>query len=134
MKKLIATLLIFASAAAFATYDYHGNIFILTQHVQSGEYFVTQAPIIGCAGGTEDAELVQLTREYKVPSNLGCGKIFSDNINALSCASVDSSTSGNELVLDISNCSAKNDQSFVDGIEKVVKMNFSNLKSLRLKN
>lgn len=128
--KLIILIACLFSLNASATMDSNTNVFILSSHVQSGEYFIQKAPIIGCYGLPKGPNLLALTREYSVPSNLGCGGNFYDNINELICAKVlDSKESTDfstfsEITLDISKCSDKSEK-FTKAVRKLVKMSFA---------
>lgn len=130
MKKLVISLLCFFSVNAFATVDSNTNVFILVQHIQSGEYFVQKAPIIGCYGLAKGPELAQLTKPYIV-NNLGCGMDGVENINVLICASVVSAVEADDfstfkkITLDVSKCDEKNNKDFDEMVRKVVRMNFS---------
>lgn len=130
MKKLVISLVCFFSVSAFATVDSNTNVFILVQHIQSGEFFVQKAPIIGCYGPARGPELAQLTRPYMV-NNLGCGMDGVENINALVCASVlsaiesDDFSTFKQITLDISKCAEKNNKDFDEMVRKVVRMNFA---------
>lgn len=139
MKKLIfilsmflsITLSIAMSHSAFATVDSHAKVFLVVEDVQTNDFFVERAPIIACYGSANGPRLAQLTTEYKVNSNIGCGgKIFKDNINYLVCAKIKSSkesADGNslsELTLDISNCEAKENPQFITMLRTAVKLNF----------
>jgi hypothetical protein len=118
-----------------ATVDSNTTVFIVIQHVQSGEYYTEKAPIIGCWGIQKGPELAQLTKPYVV-SNLGCGMESRENINALTCAKVtnfvesDDSSTFKTITLDISGCEDKNNPDFILAIKKVVKLNFAT-KTLR---
>lgn len=135
---IFSALLTFSS---MATVDSNTTVYILAQHVQTGEYFVQQAPIVGCYGLPRGPQFVMLTREYVVPSNVGCGGSFNDNLNVLTCAKVvDSKESADyatysAITLDISKCEDKDNQDFINGIKKVIKMNFATnvVKEINLK-
>lgn len=134
MKKVsIALILILSSLNSFATIDANTSLFILGKDIQSEEYFVQKAPIIGCWGIAKGPELAQLTTPYEVNS-LGCGSISKENINALTCATIlnyvetDDFMGLKELTLDISKCDDKNNTDFINGVKKVVKLNFSSKK------
>lgn len=133
MKKMIlvaATALI--GLTAKATVDGHDKIFLVVKNIQSEEYFVERAPILGCYGLPKGPRLAAFTAEYKVPSNIGCGgQRFDDNINALTCASIvsmsetDDGMGLTEVVLDISKCADKGHADFTATIEKAAKANFA---------
>ena len=115
----------------FATIDAHDRVFLVVKDIQSGEFFVEGAPIIGCYGLIKGPQLIQFTMEYKVTSNIGCGgATFHDNINYLTCASIksyketDDYLSFSEITLDISKCEDKDDPKLVSTIETAVKLNF----------
>ncbi len=128
MKQIIFSFL-FISLNGFATVDFNSNIYILSKDVNSEEFFVQKAPIIGCAGLAKGAELVGMVAEYNAPSNVGCGNIISTNINELSCASIDYSVETEnydgfkEVQLDVSKCEDKNNPKFDAMVRKVVRMN-----------
>lgn len=128
MKAILLGVILFANSL-YATMDSNHAVYVLSEHVQSGEYFVQKAPVIGCYGVPKGPELMALTREFNVPSNLGCGGDFTDNINILSCASIYKSVESDdymnfkEIVLDISNCRDKSKR-FTDAVLKVVNLNF----------
>ncbi len=128
MKKIIISLL-FLSVNTYATIDFNSSIYILSKDVNSEEYFVQKAPIIGCAGLAKGAELMGMVAEYSAPSNVGCGIISSVDINELSCATIDYSVETEnydgfkEVQLDISNCEDKNNPKFDAMVRKVVRMN-----------
>ena len=131
MKALLFVSALLMSISSFATVDGNTSVYILSQHVQSAEYFVQKVPVIGCWGLSKGPELSQLTAEYKVPSNVGCGITYQENINSLSCAKVDMANESSDyntfdtIRLDISDCQDKDNKEFIDGIKKVVKMNFA---------
>ncbi len=132
MKYLLLALALSASFTAQATVDAHTRVFILVKNIQSEEYFVEQAPIIGCYGIAKGPQLIQLTASYTVSSNIGCGgPAIKDEINSLICAKVVDSEEANDyttfksITLDISKCADKDNADFIAGIKKVVKMNFS---------
>lgn len=119
------------SNVAHATVDAHDRIYIVARNIQSEEFFVERAPIIGCYGLARGPQLVAWTQEYKVPSNIGCGdQRFEDNINYLTCAKVLSSkesddySSFKEITLDISKCDAKDDAKFITMLRTSAKLNF----------
>lgn len=130
MKKVILASLFALSLSAQATVDGHMNMFIMVRDINSGEYFMEKAPLIGCWGLPKGPELLQLTREYQV-ANLGCGSVTKENINALTCAKVTDSVEADdystfkEITLDISNCDDKNNEDFLSAVKKVVKLNFA---------
>ncbi len=130
MKTLLFALAMTLTNSAFATIDANINVYILTKHVQEDIYFVQQAPLIGCYGLSKGPELIQLTKPYFV-NNLGCGITSKENLNALSCAKVlnavddEDYSTFKEITLDISKCAAKDEVDFIDGIKKVVKLNFA---------
>ncbi len=133
MKTLALALMTFVSLQnfAFATVDAHDKVFLVVQDIQTEEFFVERAPIIGCYGLPKGPQLVQLTSEYKVSSNIGCGgPNFFDNINYLTCASVveaiesDDFMSFSKITLDISRCEAKENADFISAVKKAIKLNF----------
>lgn len=132
MKKIMmASLLGLFSINAFATVDAHDKVYLVVKNIQSEEFFVERAPIIGCYGLARGPQLVQFTAEYKVNSNIGCGgETFQDNINYLTCAKVVSSTesddfmSFSEITLDISKCEDKNNPKLITMIRTAAKLNF----------
>lgn len=134
MKKLFVIVTTILSAlSAKATVDGHAKVYLVVQDIQSEEFFVERAPVLGCWGLPYGPQLAQFTSEYKVPANVGCGDVtgsFSDNINYLTCAKVlDSQESADfstfsEITLDISNCAAKNDAKFITMVRTAAKLNF----------
>lgn len=120
-----------APQVAHATVDGHDRIYLVVRNIQSEEFFVERAPIIGCYGLAQGPQLVAWTQEYKVPSNIGCGdQRFEDNINYLTCAKILSSkesddySSFKEITLDISKCDAKDDAKFITMLRTSAKLNF----------
>lgn len=132
MKKIVLSLFsCLLTSTTFATVDGHDKVYLVVQHIQSGEFFLERAPIIGCYGLARGPQLAQFTAEYKVNSNIGCGgETFQDNINYLTCAKiVDSKESADfssfsEITLDISKCEAKNDPKFITMVRTAAKLNF----------
>lgn len=130
MKKLILSLLLVISSHAYATVDSNATVFIPVQHIQSGEYFVQIAPLIGCYGLPRGPQLAQLTRAYFV-NNLGCGTVTKENINALKCGTVVSAVEADDfstfkkITLNISACPDKNNGEFIHIVKKVVRLNFA---------
>ncbi|HLE12500.1 MAG: hypothetical protein A2504_07585 [Bdellovibrionales bacterium RIFOXYD12_FULL_39_22] len=119
------------SFTAFATVDGQTRVFLVVQDVNSEEFFVERAPIIGCYGLPYGPQLVQFTAEYSAPSNVGCGMHgVVDNINYLTCAKVlNTRESANymslvEMTLDISGCEAKNNPQFITMVRTAAKLNF----------
>lgn len=142
MKKYCILLLMsFVTLSAFATVDAHDRVYLVVEDIQSGEFFVERAPIIGCYGLPQGPRLAQFTMEYKVNSNLGCGgQVYQDNINYLTCGSVisykesDDFMSFSEIVLDISKCAAKANPQFIRTLRSAARMNFPQTKGrLKLK-
>lgn len=132
MKKILFYLsLLLGTVSAKATVDFNGRVYLVVQDIQSEEFFLERAPIIGCMGLARGAELVQFTSEYRVPMNIGCGGSPElENINYLTCATVlgaeESSDfmSFSKLKLDISKCEAKNDPKFITMLRTAAKLNF----------
>lgn len=130
MKKLTLLALLTISTSAFATVDGNHNLFVMVQDINSQEYYVQKAPIIGCWGLAKGPELMQLTAPYKV-SNIGCGSQTVENINVLTCSNVLSAyesedySTFKEITLDISKCYGKDDADFIATVKKVVQMNFA---------
>lgn len=131
MKKVLLLILVsLFSVTTHATVDANARVFILVKHIQSEEFFIERAPIIGCYGLPKGPELAQLTKPYVV-SNLGCGMDSKENINALTCAKVtdfveaDDFSTFKEITLDISKCDDKNNAEFIKMVRKVVWLNFS---------
>jgi phage anti-repressor protein len=116
---------------AFATVDSHDKVYLVVKNIQSEEFFVERAPIIGCYGLARGPQLVQFTAEYKVNSNIGCGgETFQDNINYLTCAKITDSKesadymSFSEITLDISKCEDKSNPNLITMIRTAAKLNF----------
>ena len=130
MYKIFLVILISFQSQAFATIDSNTNVFIPVKHVQSGEFFVQLAPLVGCYGLPRGPQLLQLTKPYVV-NNLGCGMETKENINALKCAKVvkaveaDDYSTFKKITLDISKCEDKNDHDFINIVRKVVRLNFA---------
>lgn len=131
MKKVLLMILVsLFSATSQATVDANARVFIIVKHIQSEEFFIERAPIIGCYGLPKGPELAQLTKPYVV-SNLGCGMDSTENINALTCAKVtdfveaDDFSTFKEITLDISKCEDKNNAEFIKEIKRVVRLNFA---------
>ncbi len=132
MKKIIITcLLSLLSVKVFSTVDAHDQVYLVVKDIQTEEFFVERAPIIGCYGLARGPQLVQFTSEYKVNSNMGCGgEIYQDNINYLTCAKVISSKessdylSFSEITIDISKCEDKNNSKLITMIKTAAKLNF----------
>jgi hypothetical protein len=117
--------------SSFATVDGHDRVYIVVQDVQSEEFFLERAPIIGCYGTSQGARLGAFVKEYKAISNVGCGsEPVYENINTLSCATiVDAKESQDfysysEVTLDISKCSFKNDAQFITMVRTAAAKNF----------
>lgn len=133
MKSLAALVFgLFISGSAFATVDGHTHTFLVVEHIQSGEFFIEKAPLIGCYGIAKGPQLMQFTAEYKVPSNIGCGgEKFMDNINALTCGRVVDSDESDDfsgfksVTLDLTKCANKDNESFIQMVRKAAKMNFA---------
>lgn len=132
MKALLALLaFVTVSAPAFATVDAVTRVYLVVQNVQDDtDFFLERAPLIGCYGLARGPQLAQFTAEYKVPSNIGCGVTFEDNINALSCGKItdavesDDYMSFKSMTLDISKCPAKDNPKFITMIRTAAKYNF----------
>ena len=130
MKNLTLLALLTISTSAFATVDGNHNLFIMVQDINSEEYYVQKAPVIGCWGLAKGPELMQLTSPYKV-SNVGCGSNTEENINVLTCAKIisydesDDFSTFKEITLDISNCDGRGNADFIATVKKVVQMNFA---------
>jgi len=132
MKKLIALALLALSFNTFATVDGYTTVAIVSFDFNSEEFMVTRAPVIGCYGLPRGPQLVQFTAEYHAPSNIGCGgTAATDNINALSCATVTESVESRDyntfskIVLDISKCEAKNNPKFITMVRTAAAINFN---------
>src|SRR5687768_7253217 len=83
----ILSMLMFSTASA--TVDAHTRVYIVVKDIQSEEFFVERAPIIGCYGLARGPQLAQFTSEYNANANVGCGATPSQqNINYLTCARV----------------------------------------------
>ena len=138
MKVFLMTLSLFSFSsfdffnlhASVTTVDSNTNIFIPVQHIQSGEFFIQRAPMIGCYGLPRGPQLQQLTKPYMV-NNLGCGTETQENINALSCSIVVSAIEGDdystfkEITLDITACPEKSNPDFIYVVKKIVRLNFA---------
>jgi hypothetical protein len=133
LKSLLFSVLVLFSGLSMATVDGHTRVYIVVQDVQSEEFFVERVPVVGCWGLNQGPQLEQLTSEYKVPVNIGCGgadQKLSDNINYLTCAKVTDSKeskdfmSFSEITVDITGCEAKNNPQFITMLRTAVKLNF----------
>ncbi len=128
---LIGMLMSLLSSISFAISEGHDRVFLVVEHVQSGEFFIERAPVIGCYGLLRGPQLAQWTSKYKVPSGIGCGSMKTlENINYLTCAKILTSKESNdfstfsEITLDISNCEAKNNPQFLTMVRTSAKLNF----------
>ena len=131
MRLVLIALATLFNCQAFATVDGHDRVFLVGKDIQSEEFFLERAPIIGCYGLPQGARLIAWTSEYKVPSNIGCGgPAFADNLNALSCAKLISATeskdymSFSDITLDISKCPDKNNAQFITMVRTSAARNF----------
>ncbi len=130
MKKLLLLTLLAFGQFAFATVDSNTNVFIPVKHIQTGEYFVQIAPVIGCYGLPRGPQLQQLMKPYMV-NNVGCGQTSQVDINALSCAQLVSSVEADDfstfkkITIDVSKCEDNDGQEFIQAVKKVVKLNFA---------
>lgn len=133
MKKLtLAFIALLASAQALATVDANTHVYLVSQEVQTEEFYVQKVPVIGCYGLPEGPAFAQFTAEYMVPSNIGCGggMEYKENMNYLTCAVLaydyDNETDKFPVIsLDISKCDQKNNPDLIKTIEKAVKLNFN---------
>lgn len=133
MKYLIGALLTLSfSISAFATVDGLTQVSIVHKDVNSEEFRLINAPVMGCYGLAQGPQLEQWTKEYLVKGNIGCGGIpqYEENLNYLTCAKVlDSSedeTSGifKEITLDISKCADKDNKQFITMVRTSAARNF----------
>lgn len=136
MNKIVISLILFFAAFVMADYaeatiDANDRVYLVSQHVQSGEFYIERAPMIGCFGLPQGPRLVQFTEPYRAPSNIGCGGIKTlVNINRLSCASVVSAQESNDylsfskITLDISKCRHKRNADYLATVRKAARMNF----------
>lgn len=132
MKKIILfALLVSVYAKVYATVDAHDKAYIVVKDIQTEEFFIERAPIIGCYGLAKGPQLIQFTSEYKVSSNIGCGgEKKLDNINYLTCATVvdskesDDYLSFSEITLDISKCADKENPKLITMLRTAAKLNF----------
>ncbi len=132
MKAFITSIVLLLSATpALATSDANTRVYLVVQHVQSGDYFIERAPLIGCYGIARGPQLAQFTNRYNAPTNIGCGGVVAtENINALACATVVSSIESADyngfsaITLNISKCPAKNDARFITMVRTAAKLNF----------
>ncbi|UOF01646.1 hypothetical protein [Bdellovibrio reynosensis] len=127
---LILAMLV-GSLKAFGTVDAHTRVYLVVKDIQTEEFFIERAPIIGCYGLARGPQLAQFTAEYKVNANVGCGDQFvQENINYLTCAKVVSSVespdylSFSEITLDITGCPEKNSSIFRSIIRRAARLNF----------
>jgi hypothetical protein len=133
LKVLFISLFSLTAFNASATVDGMTSAWIVVQDIQDEENFsIQQVPVIGCYGLSQGPQLVQFTAEHNVKSTMGCGDSDTSvtNINALSCAKVVSSEESNDyssfkkIVLDVSNCSYKNNKKFITMVRTAAKRNF----------
>lgn len=130
MKKFLLLTLLSFSQFSFATVDSNTTVFIPVKHVQSGEYFVQVAPVVGCYGLPRGPQLQQLMAPYMV-NNIGCGQTTQMDINALSCAELVDSVEADDfstfkkITIDISKCEDHDSKEFIQTIKKVVRLNFA---------
>lgn len=133
MKKLFFCLFITAlTFPAYATIDELTEGWIVTQKIQDDTQFsVQRVPIIGCYGLAQGPQLAQFVSEFQVKSSVGCGDIpNTENINALSCATLVSSTESDDYIsfksitLDISACPYKNNKKFITMVRTAAARNF----------
>ena len=116
-----------------ATIDDHAEVFIPVEHVQTGEFFIQRVPIIGCYGMPANPILDQMVSEYDAPGNLGCNLKYKENINAMSCASIEATDFADsekalylkKVVFNLKECRLKEDRGFQAQIKKAVRMNFT---------
>lgn len=118
-------------SVAQATVDGHDRVFLVVEHIQSGEFFIERAPLIGCYGLPQGPKLAQWTASYSVPVNVGCGgQPARYNINALTCARVTKAVESSDfmsfsaITLNISRCSKKNNAQFITMVRTSAKLNF----------
>lgn len=130
MKKFLLLSLISFSQYSLATVDSNTTVFLPVRHVQSGEYFVQVAPLIGCYGLPRGPQLQQLMEPYMV-NNTGCGQTTQEDINALSCADLVESVEADDfstfkkITIDISKCDDHDNKEFIQTVKKVFKLNFA---------
>lgn len=118
------------SSSAWATFDGWATVHLVTNDPQEIDlYEVKEFPFWGCYGPFYGPKLSAFTKEFHVPSNLGCGMpAFPQDINALSCAKVVDSTESSDymsldsLVLDLSGC--PQGAGFKAAAERAAKLNF----------
>lgn len=128
---LMTTCLVMFGLSAFANEEVNSRVFLVVKNAATEDFFVERAPVLGCTGLQKGTQLLQLTSEYKVNSNLACGgEVSQTNINYLTCASVTDSTVTDEgevaaLTLDISKCADKDNEQLTETIKKVARLNFS---------
>lgn len=138
LKSIFITLITLTAFNAAATVDAMTSAWIVVQDINDENNFtVQQVPVVGCYGLAQGPQLVQFTAEHNVKSTMGCGDTDTSvtNINALSCATVVSSDesadyiSFKKIVLDVSNCSYKDNKKFITMVRTAAKRNFPQTKN-----
>lgn len=133
LKIIMISLVTVATSQVFATVDGMTSAWIVVQNIQDDtDFTVMSVPVIGCYGLSQGPQLVQFTAEHNVKSTMGCGDVDTSvtNINALSCATVvDSEESADfasfkKIVLNVSNCSYKENKKFITMVRTAAKRNF----------
>ncbi len=133
LKILMISLVTLAANQVLATVDGMTSAWIVVQNIQDDtDFTVMSVPVIGCYGLSQGPQLVQFTAEHNVKSTMGCGDADTSvtNINALSCAKVveseesDDFASFKKIVLDVSQCSYKNNAKFITMVRTAAKRNF----------
>lgn len=145
MKFIFAVLMLLAiGSQAHATTDAFTTVYLVVKDVQEDYYRVRGVPVIGCFGPAQGPQLSQFTSKYEVPGNVGCGDgggtQYVENINALTCAKITSSTESEDytsysaITLDISGCEAKDNKQFITMVRTAAAKNFpqSNRKEVQL--
>ncbi len=133
MKLVLSVLFMLVSTNALATVDGFTYAWIAVQNIQDEEDFtVEKVPVMGCYGLNQGPQLVQFTSEHNIKATMGCGDSSTEtmNINALSCATLvdsvesDDYSSFKKIVLDISQCSYKNNKKFITMVRTAASRNF----------
>jgi hypothetical protein len=118
---------------AMATTDGYDSVLLVVPSVQEdGEFRLMSAPIVACYGTPMEPRLKQFVSTYKAPY-IGCAgedAVEPVNINALTCASVESYIENDSydglksIALDISKCAHKGSDHFKTMIRTAVSRNF----------
>jgi len=138
MSKSILLFLAFISLESYATVDALTSAWIVTQNIQNEEDFdVAQVPVMGCYGTNQGPQLLQFTAEHNIKDFMGCGALSQSviNINALSCAKVESHEDSTDfksikkITLNIAKCPYKKNSKFITMVKTAAHRNFPQFKN-----